>query len=69
MICSVDIMVQNQVKLSLALIISALLIGSSYVMSIDKGPMIEDMPILGFVGFVISLILGVFTVLKYMGND
>lgn len=56
-------------KISLALIISALLIGSSYVMSIDKGPMIEDMPILGFVGFVISLILGVFTVLKYMGND
>ncbi|OWT32896.1 ABC transporter [Methanobrevibacter sp. 87.7] len=56
-------------KISLALIISALLIGSSYVMSIDKGPMIEDMPILGFIGFVVSLVLGVFTVLKYMGND
>lgn len=56
-------------KISLSLIISALLIGSSLVMSIDKGPMIEDTPILGFFGFTISLILGVFTVLKYMGND
>lgn len=53
-------------QISLALIIAALLIGSSLVMTINKGPMFYDMPLLGFFGFVISLVLGIFTVLKYM---
>lgn len=53
-------------QISLALVIAALLIGSSLVMTIDKGPMFFDMPLLGFFGFVVSLILGIFTVLKYM---
>jgi ubiquinone biosynthesis protein len=35
----------------------------------DVGPEFLEMPILGFVGFLISLIMGVFTALKYMGND
>ena len=56
-------------KLSLSLIISALLIGSSLVMLSNVGPKILDMPILGFIGFLISLIMGIFTILRYMGND
>jgi ubiquinone biosynthesis protein len=52
-------------QLSLAIIIAALLIGSSLVMLIDVGPRFYEMPVLGFVGFTISLILGVFTVLRY----
>ncbi|WP_407463106.1 ABC1 kinase family protein [Methanobrevibacter sp.] len=52
-------------QLSLAIIIAALLIGSSLVMLIDVGPTFYDMPVLGFVGFTISLALGVFTVLRY----
>lgn len=55
-------------QMSLAIIIAALLIGSSLVMTIQVGPKIFDMPVLGFIGFVISLVLGVFTVLRYMIN-
>lgn len=52
-------------QLSLAIIIAALLIGSSLVMLIDVGPRFYEMPVLGYVGFTISLALGVFTVLRY----
>lgn len=52
-------------QLSLAIIIAALLIGSSLVMLIDAGPRFYEMPVLGFIGFTISLALGVFTVVRY----
>ena len=52
-------------QLSLAIIIAALLVGSSLVMLVDVGPRFYGMPVLGFVGFTISLALGVFTVLRY----
>ena len=52
-------------QISLAIIIAALLIGSSLVMLIDVGPRLFEMPVLGFVGFTISLALGIFTVLRY----
>ena len=52
-------------QISLAIIIAALLVGSSLVMLIDVGPTFLDMPVLGFIGFSISLVLGVFTVLRY----
>ena len=52
-------------QLSLAIIIAALLVGSSLVMLIDVGPRFYEMPLLGFVGFTISLVLGVFTVVRY----
>ena len=52
-------------QLSLAIIIAALLVGSSLVMLIDVGPRFYEMPVLGFIGFTISLALGVFTVLRY----
>ena len=42
-------------QISLAIIIAALLIGSSLVMLIDVGPTLFDMPLLGFIGFTISL--------------
>ena len=52
-------------QLSLAIIIAALLVGSSLVMLVDVGPRFYGMPLLGFIGFTISLALGVFTVLRY----
>ena len=52
-------------QLSLAIIIAALLVGSSLVMLVDVGPRFYGMPVLGFIGFTISLALGVFTVLRY----
>jgi len=46
-------------KLVVAIIIAALLLGSSWIIQIDKGPMIWDMPLLGFLGFAASGVLGV----------
>ncbi len=46
-------------KLVVAIIIAALLLGSSWIIQIDKGPMILDMPLLGFLGFAASGILGI----------
>ncbi|AXV40170.1 AarF/ABC1/UbiB kinase family protein [Methanobacterium sp. BAmetb5] len=46
-------------KLVVAIIIAALLVGSSWIIQIDKGPMVWDMPILGFLGFAASGVLGV----------
>ena len=52
-------------QISLAIIIASLVIGSSLVMLIKVGPTLFEMPVLGFVGFTISLALGIFTVLRY----
>ncbi len=46
-------------KLVVAIIIAALLLASSWIIQIDKGPMIWGMQILGFLGFAASGVLGV----------
>lgn len=46
-------------KLVVAIIIAALLLGSSWIIQINKGPMIWGMPFLGFLGFAASGVLGV----------
>ena len=56
-------------RISLALIISALLIGSSLAMLIDVGPTLFGMPLLGFIGFFISFILSIMTVIEYRRED
>ena len=51
-------------KLSVALILSALLIGSSMIMTTDNGVLMIKFPYLGVLGFVISAILAVFLVIS-----
>ncbi|MBI5460132.1 MAG: AarF/ABC1/UbiB kinase family protein [Methanobacterium sp.] len=46
-------------KLVVSIIIAALLLGSSWIIQINTGPMIWGMPILGFLGFAASGVLGV----------
>jgi ubiquinone biosynthesis protein len=46
-------------KLVVAIIIAALLLGSSWIIQMDNGPMIWEMPVLGFFGFLASGVLGV----------
>lgn len=53
-------------KFSLVLIIAALLISSSLVMLINKGPMIYDMPAIAVGGYVICLILGIIGIINYL---
>lgn len=50
-------------KLVVAIIIAALLLGSSWIIQIDNGPMIWDIPLLGFLGFAASGVLGVALIL------
>lgn len=56
--------IKNQISVSL--IISALIIGSSLAILADKGPRIFDVSALGFFGFIFSALLGAYLVLKYM---
>lgn len=46
-------------RLSLALIIAAMIVGSSFIMSMDKGPFLFGYPALGIMGFLFAGLLGV----------
>ena len=45
-------------RISFSMIISALIVGSSLIMQIDKGPMLFGFPILGLVGYSVAGFLG-----------
>ena len=53
-------------KFSLVVIIAALLMSSSIVMTIDRGPMLFDMPLIAVIGYLITLILGVIGIANYL---
>ena len=55
-------------RLVLALIISALSIGSSILVLADMPPKVYGVPLLGFVGFLISFVLGVGIVISMIRN-
>jgi ubiquinone biosynthesis protein len=56
-------------QLSASLIISSLVIGSSLAILADSGPQIWDISAVGFIGFAISAILGIYIVVKYVINE
>jgi ubiquinone biosynthesis protein len=45
-------------RISFAVVIGALIVGSSLIMQTDKGPLIFGFPILGFLGYSIAGLLG-----------
>ncbi len=53
-------------KFSLVIIIAALLMSSSIVMTINRGPMFFDMPVIAVLGYVITFILGIIAVANYL---
>ncbi|WP_462316108.1 hypothetical protein [Methanobrevibacter sp.] len=53
-------------KFSLVVIIAALLMSSSIVMTINRGPMLFDMPLIAVLGYIITFILGLIAVLNYI---
>ena len=53
-------------QLSVSLIISSLIIGSSLALSAKVGPEIYNIPILGLIGYVFSALLGAYLVIEYM---
>ncbi|SDA37618.1 ABC1 kinase family protein [Methanobrevibacter millerae] len=55
-------------QLSISLIVSALLVGSSIAIMADKGPKVWDISAIGFLGFLFSAILGIYLIIKYIRN-
>lgn len=53
-------------KFSLVVIIAALLVSSSLVMTITRGPMLFDMPLIAVIGYVITLILSIIAIINYL---
>lgn len=53
-------------KFSLVVIIAALLISSSLVMTITRGPMIWDMPLIAVLGYFVTFILGLIGIINYL---
>lgn len=45
-------------RLSFSMLISALIVGSSLIMQVDKGPSVMGFPVLGFLGYTIAAVLG-----------
>lgn len=56
-------------QISISIIIAALLVGSSLVIMSDVGYEIFDIPILGLIGFTISLILGILIVIDQLSRQ
>jgi ubiquinone biosynthesis protein len=53
-------------RLSVSMLIAALIVGSSLIMTIDKGYMIFDVPILGLMGYSFAAILGILLVVSIL---
>lgn len=53
-------------KFSLIVIIAALLMSSSIVMTISRGPMLFDMPLIAVLGYIVTFILGMIAVINYI---
>lgn len=56
-------------KLSYALIITGFAIASSLIIQADKGPKIWDIPVLGFIGILISGIMGLVFLISFWKKD
>lgn len=56
-------------RISISLILSALLVGSSLVILSDKGFMIFGLPFLGIIGFVLSAILGLWLIISTLRSN
>ena len=53
-------------KFSLVVIIASLLMSSSIALTITRGPMLFDMPLIAVLGYIVTFILGAISVLNYL---
>ena len=53
-------------KFSLVVLIAALLMSSSIVMTINRGPMLFDMPLIAVLGYLATFILGFIGIVNYL---
>jgi len=56
-------------KITLGIIIGCLIVGSSLVITTDIPPLLFDIPVIGWIGYVMSMVLGVWVVIDiFRGN-
>ncbi len=53
-------------RISFSLIIAALIIGSTFIMTTDKGPMLIEFPLIGIIGFSAAAIMGLWLVVAIL---
>ena len=53
-------------QVTTAIVMAALIVGSSLALFADKGPTFIDIPIIGLIGFTISFALGIYLVTQYI---
>lgn len=53
-------------QVTTAIVMAALIVGSSLALFADKGPTFIDIPIIGLIGFTISFALGIYLVVQYV---
>ena len=53
-------------RVSVSLLIAALIVGSSLIMTVDKGVMIFDFPVMGLIGYLFAGMLGVLLVISIL---
>ena len=53
-------------RIAFSMIIAALIVGSSLVIQLNKGPLIWDYPALGVIGFVLASVLGIWLLISIL---
>ena len=53
-------------RLSVSLIVAALIVGSSMIMTVEKGDMLFDFPLMGLIGYLFAGILGIILVISIL---
>ncbi|HAR63864.1 MAG: ubiquinone biosynthesis protein UbiB [Candidatus Margulisiibacteriota bacterium] len=51
-------------RIAFAVVVASLIIGSSLVMQIDKGPMLFGFPIISFVGYLMAVVFGIWLLIQ-----
>ncbi|RKX19335.1 MAG: ubiquinone biosynthesis protein UbiB [Candidatus Zixiibacteriota bacterium] len=53
-------------RLSVSLLVAGLIVGSSMIMTVDKGYMIFDVPLLGLIGYLVAGVLSIYLVVSIL---
>jgi len=53
-------------RLSVSLLVAALIVGSSLIMTVEKGIMLFDLPVLGLIGYLFAGVLGILLVISIL---
>jgi len=53
-------------RVSVSLLVAALIVGSSMIITVEKGYMLFNLPLLGLMGFLFAGILGVYLIISIL---